>query len=127
MKKAGVIGVIGIFTPQAMVAPIATIQQRNLAVRRGNCNNREYIPKLVATGAMDPTHIPTQTDPVAGAIEAYDRREPSCIKVKPVSGVWSTVAKRTSGQALYIRRRLEGRDQVTVICTLKPLAVFSVT
>lgn len=85
VKKAGVIGV---FPPQAMVAPIGTIQQRNLTVRGGNCNYRKYIPKLVglvATGALDPTGILTQTEPVTDAIEAYetfDRRRPDWIKVE---------------------------------------------
>jgi threonine dehydrogenase-like Zn-dependent dehydrogenase len=88
VMKAGVIGVIGVFPPQAMTAPIGTIQQRNLTVRGGNCNHRRYMPKLVglvATGAFDPTEILTQTEPVTGAIEAYevfDRRQPGWIKVE---------------------------------------------
>jgi threonine dehydrogenase-like Zn-dependent dehydrogenase len=82
VMKAGVIGVIGVFPPQAMTAPIGTIQQRNLTVRGGNCNHRRYMPKLVglvATGAFDPTELLTQTEPITDAIEAYkifDRREP---------------------------------------------------
>ena len=88
VMKAGVIGVIGVFPPQAMTAPIGTIQQRNLTVRGGNCNHRRYMPKLVglvATGAFDPTEILTQTEPITGAIEAYevfDRRQPGWIKVE---------------------------------------------
>ena len=88
VMKAGVIGVIGVFPPQAMTAPIGTIQQRNLTVRGGNCNHRKYMPELVglvATGALDPTEILTQTEPVTGAVEAYetfDRREPGWIKVE---------------------------------------------
>jgi threonine dehydrogenase-like Zn-dependent dehydrogenase len=88
VMKAGVIGVIGVFPPQAMTAPIGTIQQRNLTVRGGNCNHRRYMPKLVglvATGALDPTEILTQTEPISDAIEAYktfDRREPGWIKVE---------------------------------------------
>ena len=56
--KAGTIGVIGVFPPQAMRFPIGALQQRNLTVSGGNCNHRRYIPKLVglvATGALDPT------------------------------------------------------------------------
>ena len=88
VMKAGVIGVIGVFPPQAMTAPIGTIQQRNLTVRAGNCNHRRYMPKLVglvATGALDPTEILTQTEPITDAIKAYkifDRREPGWIKVE---------------------------------------------
>jgi threonine dehydrogenase-like Zn-dependent dehydrogenase len=88
VKKAGVVGVIGVFPPQAMTAPIGDLQQRNLTIRGGNCNHRKYIPKLVglvATGALDPTSILTQTEPLTDVIEAYevfDRRRPGWIKVQ---------------------------------------------
>jgi threonine dehydrogenase-like Zn-dependent dehydrogenase len=88
VKKAGVIGVIGVFPPQAMIAPIGAVQQRNLTMRGGNCNHRKYIPMLVglaATGALDPTEILTNIEPITDAIEAYetfDRREPGWIKVE---------------------------------------------
>jgi threonine dehydrogenase-like Zn-dependent dehydrogenase len=88
VMKAGVIGVIGVFPPQAMTAPMGTIQQRNLTVRGGNCNHRKYMPMLVglvATGALDPTEILTNTEPLTSAIEAYeafDRREQGWIKVE---------------------------------------------
>ncbi len=88
VMKAGIIGVIGVFPPQAMTFPIGTLQQRNLTVRGGNCNHRKYMPRLVdlvATGALDPTKILTQTEPITGAIEAYeafDRRQPGWIKVE---------------------------------------------
>ncbi len=86
--KAGTIGVIGVFPPQAMTFPIGALQQRNLTVKGGNCNHRRYIPRLiglVASGAFDPTDILTQREPVTGAIEAYeifDRRRPGWIKVE---------------------------------------------
>jgi threonine dehydrogenase-like Zn-dependent dehydrogenase len=88
VKKAGNIGIIGVFPPQAMTFPIGTLQFRNLAAKGGNCNHLKYIPKLVglvATGALDPTKILTQIEPVTGAIEAYeafDRRQPGWIKVE---------------------------------------------
>jgi threonine dehydrogenase-like Zn-dependent dehydrogenase len=88
VKKAGVIGVIGVFPPQAMIAPIGVVQQRNLTVRGGNCNHRKYIPMLVgltATEALDPTEVLTNVEPLTDAIEAYeafDRREPGWIKVE---------------------------------------------
>jgi len=88
VKKVGVIGVIGVFPPQAMVAPIGSVQQRNLTVRGGNANHRKYVPQLVgltATGAIDPTAILTNTEPITGAIEAYqtfDHRKPGWIKVQ---------------------------------------------
>jgi threonine dehydrogenase-like Zn-dependent dehydrogenase len=86
--KAGTIGVIGVFPPQAMNFPLGVLQQRNLTVRGGNCNHRRYIPKLVglvATGDVDPTEILTQREPAIGAIEAYeafDQRQPGWIKVE---------------------------------------------
>ena len=88
VKKVGVIGVIGVFPPQAMIAPIGAVQQRNLTVRGGNANHRRYIPRLVgltATGAIDPTAILTNTEPITDAIEAYqafDQRRPGWIKVE---------------------------------------------
>jgi threonine dehydrogenase-like Zn-dependent dehydrogenase len=88
VAKAGTIGIIGVFPPQAMTFPVEALQQRNLTVKGGNCNHRKYIPKLVglvATGAFDPTKILTQQEPVTGAIDAYeafDQRSPGWIKVK---------------------------------------------
>jgi threonine dehydrogenase-like Zn-dependent dehydrogenase len=86
--KAGTIGVIGVFPPQAMNFPVGALQQRNLTVRGGNCNHRRYIPRLVglvATGGLDPTEILTHREPATGAIEAYeafDQRQPGWIKVE---------------------------------------------
>jgi threonine dehydrogenase-like Zn-dependent dehydrogenase len=86
--KAGTIGVIGVFPPQAMTFPIGALQQRNLTVKGGNCNHSRYIPRLVglvASGSFDPTEVLTQSEPVTGAIEAYetfDRRRPGWIKTE---------------------------------------------
>jgi len=86
--KAGTIGVIGVFPPQATDFPFGTVMQRNLTVKAGNCNHRRYIPRLVglvASGALDPTEVLTQREPVTGAIEAYekfDQRRPGWIKVE---------------------------------------------
>jgi threonine dehydrogenase-like Zn-dependent dehydrogenase len=88
VAKAGTIGIIGVFPPQQMSAPIGAIQQRNLTVKGGNANHRKYIPKLVglvATGALDPSGVITQQEPVVSAIEAYkefDRRRPGWMKVE---------------------------------------------
>jgi len=71
-----------------MTFPIGVLQQRNLTVKGGNCNHRRYIPKLiglVASGALDPTEILTQEEPVTEVIEAYevfDQRRPGWIKVE---------------------------------------------
>ena len=88
VAKAGTIGIIGVFPPQQMSAPIGAVQQRNLTVKGGNANHRKYIPKLVglvATGALDPAGVITQQEPVVSAIEAYkefDRRRPGWMKVE---------------------------------------------
>ena len=72
-----------------MVAPIGAVQQRNLTVRGGNANHCRHISQLVgltAADAIDPTEILTQTEPITGAIEAYetfDQRQPGWIKVEP--------------------------------------------
>jgi threonine dehydrogenase-like Zn-dependent dehydrogenase len=82
------VGVIGVFPAPAMVAPIGAVQQRNLTVRGGNANNCRHIPQLVgltAAGAIDPAETLTQTEPITGAIEAYenfDQRRPGWINVE---------------------------------------------
>jgi len=88
VAKAGSIGIIGVFPPQAMTFPVGALQQRNLTVKGGNCNHRKYIPKLVglvASGALDPSEILTQEEPIADAVDAYeqfDRRRPGWMKVE---------------------------------------------
>jgi threonine dehydrogenase-like Zn-dependent dehydrogenase len=60
---------------------------KNLTLRMGNCNHRKYIPMLldlVRAGAVDPTEIITQQEPVVNAIDAYkhfDKREAGWVKV----------------------------------------------
>jgi threonine dehydrogenase-like Zn-dependent dehydrogenase len=82
------VGVIGVFPPPAMVAPIGAVQPRNLTVRGGNANHCRHISQLVgltAADAIDPTEILTQNEPITGAIEAYetfDQRRPGWIKVE---------------------------------------------
>jgi threonine dehydrogenase-like Zn-dependent dehydrogenase len=54
----------------------------------GNCHHRTFIPRLlelVRTGAIDPTQILTQREPLSAAIDAYkafDERQPGWVKVK---------------------------------------------
>jgi len=94
VAKGGSIGVIGVFPPQAMTFPVGALQQRNLTLKGGNCNHRKYIPRLVglvATGALDPTGILTNREPMTDVIEAYkifDQRQPGWIKVEllPTTG-----------------------------------------
>ena len=61
---------------------------KNLTINMGNCHHRKYIPRLlrlVQSGAVDPTRILTQREPLERGIDAYkafDRREPGWIKVE---------------------------------------------
>jgi threonine dehydrogenase-like Zn-dependent dehydrogenase len=87
VAKAGTLGIIGVYPPQAQAFPIGQAMNKNLTVKMGNCNHRRYIPELVTmtrAGAVDPSNVLTQVDDVVDAVEAYqsfDRREPGWIKV----------------------------------------------
>ncbi len=87
VAKAGTIGIIGVFPPTMNHFPIGQAMNKNLTIKMGNCPHRRYIPELVEmvrTGAVDPFTVLTQSEPVVGAIEAYetfDRREPGWTKV----------------------------------------------
>jgi threonine dehydrogenase-like Zn-dependent dehydrogenase len=85
--KAGTIGIIGVYPPTMTSFPIGQAMNRNLTVNMGNCNHRRYAPhlvELVRTGAIDPTQILTEMEPltdVIAAYEAFDRRQSGWIKV----------------------------------------------
>lgn len=88
MAKAGTLSIIGVYPETVRVFPIGEAMGKNLTVRMGNCHHMRYIPllvQLVRTGAVDPTEILTQVEPLTSAIEAYkqfDLRQPGWIKVK---------------------------------------------
>ncbi|HWE24544.1 MAG TPA: zinc-dependent alcohol dehydrogenase [Myxococcales bacterium] len=88
LAKAGTLSIIGVYPPSAKVFPIGTAMNKNLAVNMGNCNHRAYLPlliELVRSGAVDPSKLLTQHEPIANALEAYkefDRRQPGWIKVE---------------------------------------------
>jgi threonine dehydrogenase-like Zn-dependent dehydrogenase len=88
LAKAGTLSIIGVYPPTAKVFPIGTAMNKNLSVNMGNCNHRAYLPmllELVRTGAIDPSKLLTQHEPISNAIEAYkefDRRQPGWIKVE---------------------------------------------
>jgi threonine dehydrogenase-like Zn-dependent dehydrogenase len=47
---------------------------KNLTINMGNCPHRRYIPRLielVRSGAVKPTQILTQIEPLTSAIDAY--------------------------------------------------------
>jgi threonine dehydrogenase-like Zn-dependent dehydrogenase len=88
LAKAGTLGIIGVYPPQAQAFPIGEAMNKNLTVKMGNCNHRAYVPKLVElvrSGAVDPQTVITQLEGVRTAVEAYeafDDRRPGWLKVE---------------------------------------------
>jgi threonine dehydrogenase-like Zn-dependent dehydrogenase len=88
VSKAGTIAIVGVYPAAMQHFPIGEAMNKNLSLRMGNCNHRRYAPhliELVRTGAIDPTEILTQVEPltkVIPAYEAFDKREPGWIKVE---------------------------------------------
>ncbi|MEU5611185.1 zinc-dependent alcohol dehydrogenase [Streptomyces sparsogenes] len=85
--KAGTLGIVGVYPPQAQHFPIGEAFQKNLTVKMGNCHHRHYLPQLVsmvASGELDPSPLITHWSGTQDAIEAYrafDRREQGWTKV----------------------------------------------
>lgn len=92
LAKAGTLSIIGVYPQTHRFFPIGMAMNKNLTINMGNCNHRKYIPRLVEmvrTGAIKPTQILTQVEPMTSAIEAYkafDRRQPGWVKVELVPG-----------------------------------------
>lgn len=88
VAKAGTISIIGVYGEQSNSFPIGQSMEKNLTLMMGNCNHRRYLPhliELVRTGALDPSEVLTQVEPMTSVIEAYkafDKRQPGWIKVK---------------------------------------------
>jgi threonine dehydrogenase-like Zn-dependent dehydrogenase len=88
LSKAGTLSIIGVYPPQFMVFPIGEAMNKNLTVNMGNCNHRKYIPQLleaVRMGAIDPSKLITQHEPIVSAIDAYkafDTRQAGWMKVE---------------------------------------------
>jgi threonine dehydrogenase-like Zn-dependent dehydrogenase len=88
VAKGGTLGIIGVYPQTAMIFPIGEAMERQLQINMGNCNHRKYIPELarmVAAGAIDPTMVLTEKEPMMSAIDAYkafDERQPGWIKVE---------------------------------------------
>jgi threonine dehydrogenase-like Zn-dependent dehydrogenase len=88
VAKAGTIGIIGVYPPQAHAFPIGEAMNKNLTIKAGNCNHRRYVPRLVElvrSGVVDPQTVVTQLEDVSTAIEAYeafDARRPGWLKVE---------------------------------------------
>ena len=88
VAKAGTISIIGVYSEKVKGFPIANAMEKNLTLKMGNCNHRRYVPDLidlVRSGAVVPSEILTQSEPITSVIEAYkafDERRPGWIKVK---------------------------------------------
>lgn len=88
VAKAGTISIIGVYGEQSNSFPIGQSMEKNLTLMMGNCNHRRYLPhliELVRTGALDPSEVLTQVEPMTSVIEAYkafDKRQPGWIKIK---------------------------------------------
>jgi threonine dehydrogenase-like Zn-dependent dehydrogenase len=89
LAKAGTLSIIGVYPPNAQSVREGDEQEPH--PQHGQLPSPEiYIPLLiepVRTGAVDPTEILTQAEPLSGAIDAYgafDRRDPGWIKVELV-------------------------------------------
>lgn len=93
LAKAGTLSIIGVYPETMESFPIGMAMMKNLAVNMGNCNHRKYIPELVglvASGAVEPSKILTQVEPITGALEAYrvfDERRAGWIKVELMPGL----------------------------------------
>jgi threonine dehydrogenase-like Zn-dependent dehydrogenase len=87
LAKAGTLSIVGLY-PQGRLFQIGGAMDKNLTIKAGNTPHRKYIPdliELVEAGAIDPSDVLTQTEPLTDAIEAYkafDRRESGWVKVE---------------------------------------------
>ena len=88
LAKAGTLSIIGVYPMTAKTFPIGMAMNRNLSMNMGNCNHRKYLPnlvRLVSSGAVDPSTVLTQVEPLTDVIEAYkafDKRQAGWIKVE---------------------------------------------
>jgi len=88
LKKAGRLSIIGVYPPTAETFPIGKAMNKNITIKMGNCNHHTHIPyllELTRTGAIDPTKVLTNEEPIENVIEAYkafDKREPGWVKVE---------------------------------------------
>jgi threonine dehydrogenase-like Zn-dependent dehydrogenase len=100
VAKAGTLAIIGVYPQPMKFFPIGDAMNKNLTLQMGNCNHRRYIPELihyVRTGAIDPTRVLTQREPIGSAIDAYkafDTRQPGWIKVELTPGSSAPTAGR---------------------------------
>jgi threonine dehydrogenase-like Zn-dependent dehydrogenase len=92
LAKAGTLSIIGVYPPTHRFFPIGMAMNKNFTINMGNCDHRQYIPKLVdvvRNGTIDPTEVLTQVEPLTSVIDAYkafDKRQAGWIEVELVPG-----------------------------------------
>jgi threonine dehydrogenase-like Zn-dependent dehydrogenase len=92
LAKAGTLSIIGVYPPTHRFFPIGMAMNKNLTINTGNCDHRQYIPRLVdvvRNGTIDPTQVLTQVEPLTSVIDAYkafDKRQAGWIEVELVPG-----------------------------------------
>ncbi|WP_282797724.1 alcohol dehydrogenase catalytic domain-containing protein [Streptomyces sp. CC224B] len=85
--KAGSVGIVGAYPPDADRFPLGRAVRKNLTLRMGTCHHRRHLPRLVdlvASGVLDPTPLISHWAVTDDAVAAYgnlDRREPGWTKV----------------------------------------------
>lgn len=88
VAKAGTVSIIGVYPKSVRWFPLGEAMMKNLKLNMGNCHHRRYVPhliELVRTGAVDPTRVLSQLEPIEDAIsayEAFDQRESGWLKVE---------------------------------------------
>lgn len=98
LAKAGTLGIIGVYPPGAQTFPIGQAMNKNLTLKMGNCNHRRYVPMLldlVESGAVTPTKILTQREPLTNVLDAYqafDTRQAGWVKVELLPGSMANAA-----------------------------------
>jgi threonine dehydrogenase-like Zn-dependent dehydrogenase len=88
VSQSRTLSIVGVYSDQSKSFPIGMAMNKNLTIQQGNCHHRRYIPELlkwVRSGALDPSEVLTQVEPMTSVLEAdkaFDRRAPGWIKVK---------------------------------------------
>ena len=87
VAKNGTISIIGVYPELMNSFPIGEAMGKNLTIKMGNCNHRNYIPTLlewVKNGSFNPLPFITKKIAFKDIVEAYknfDKRDDNWIKV----------------------------------------------
>ena len=87
VRPGGTVSSVGVYVEQSIGFPVRDAFFKDLTLRMGICNVRNYIVPLmglIQAGRLHPTRIITHTIPLADAPRGYaifDRKEDRAIKV----------------------------------------------